>query len=639
MKRKRSRETNLINRILSLQLILLSAILISAKATAQVKVLASVRSPDHKTLAEFGVSKDRQLFYRLYQQENAVLNWSRLGIRGEGIDLTDEVTFTAAKPKRTTTNFAWPLGESDRILVDYNSIVLHGMSRHVRYEIPVRIFNGSLAFRYLTRFPGQQKRLKEELTEFNFSSRSFIYQYHEESVFRKTDIDSFSGTCDQPATVTGSNGHFISIGEADNRNYSKCVLVAGKQSQSLKYQFYTDTVYRAGKVMAIKKDSLLTFRDSMQTPWRTVSVCNSATGLHEFSQLYLKLVTPEPYSKPDGIKPGKVFRVPISTDGAMEGVDFASRMNFQYILLDAGWYGAEFRTTSDPTKPIPELDLPGILSHAKSKGIGVILYVNYVGLKTKLDTILPLYKRWGVSGLKFGFVDGGTQAGLSWLDDAVSKVNRYGFILNIHDHFKPTGASRRYPVLLSQEGIRGNENSPDAYHNMVLPYTRFLAGAADFTFCFPNAKNNFSKNLKVSKGQQIALTVIYFDPLQAIFWYGKASDYQNEKELEFFKQVPTVWDHSKYVAGTIGENISVVRKKGSNWYLGSAAGFKDWDTTIILDFLDKDKTYKATIFSDDNSGGISQREVLVNSSSTYRIKIAAKGGQAIIFTSAGVNQK
>ncbi len=64
-------------------------------------------------------------------------------------------------------------------------------------------------------------------------------------------------------------------------------------------------------------------------------------------------------------------------------------------MYDAGWYGAEFRSTSDPTQAIPEIDMPKVIAYGKEKGIGVILYVNYVGLRAKLDTLLPLYKQWG----------------------------------------------------------------------------------------------------------------------------------------------------------------------------------------------------------------------------------------------------
>jgi alpha-glucosidase len=192
--------------------------------------------------------------------------------------------------------------------------------------------------------------------------------------------------------------------------------------------------------------------------------------------------------------------------------------------------------------------------------------------------------------------------------------------------------SRRYPYVLSQEGIRGDENSPDAFHNTVLPFTRYLAGSADFTFCFPNSRESFSKNIKVSKGQQLALTVVYFDPLQAIFWYGKSGDYINDDELAFFDQVPTVWDESRYLAGDIGKGICVARKKNGSWYIGAAAGLEPWRAKIDLNFLDKGKSYLATIYEDDGKKGIKISQKEVKRGASWLIDLPAKEGQAIILT-------
>ncbi|WP_345951340.1 glycoside hydrolase family 97 catalytic domain-containing protein [Mucilaginibacter sp. PAMB04274] len=595
-------------------------------AQAQVRKVSSLRSPNGTTLIELGIRDQQDLVYRISFNHKPAVLWSLLGLRLHNYK-TDKVV--NAQPGKTTSvrsSFRWPLGETSYVDNSYNALTLQCKTTGTPYQLSVRVYNGSIAIRYRVDLKSGSTRLEEELTEYNLASASTVYQYHEESLFRPLKLDSLTGICDQPATLVQKSGLYLSIGEADNRNYTKCVFVHGKDKNSLKLQFYTDTV---GRDKQVTIDTAVTFDKSLLSPWRTISMSTNAVGLHNFSQLNLKLVEPS-NTNLENIRPGKVFRVPISTEGALEGVDFAAKMNFQYIMLDAGWYGAEFRTTSDPTQPIPTVNIPKITNYARSKDIGVILYVNYVGLKAKLDTILPLFKKWGVSGMKFGFIDGGTQQGLAWLDQAVKKVNDYGFVLNVHDHYKPTGTSRRYPYHLSQEGIRGDENSPDAFHNMVLPFTRFLAGPADFTFCFPNAKSDFAKNLKVSKGQQLALTVVYFDPLQAIFWYGKAGDYQDEKEIEFFKYVPTVWDDSKYLDGKIGEYISVARRKGETWYMGNAAGLIAWRSSIPLSFLTPRKEYIATIYEDDEKKGILKREVTVTSQSQLDINLKAKGGQALI---------
>lgn len=618
----------------------LAAILIPAflsyanQSYCQLKPIYNIKSPDGNTTIQIKINERQQLSYAMDFKNRRVVNWSLLGLVTDGGNYNSGITIVKEEESKKDLSFNWPLGEDAHIKNVFREVILHCKSADASFDLLARVYDGNFSFKYICRDLTKAKntRLLKELTEFNLNDTYQIYQYHEESVFNPVLVDDLPGISDLPSTLVSKGNTYLSIGEAENRNYSKSVLIRGAKPNSLTVNFYIDTLYRDHQINAIRKDTLITFKDSLVSPWRTISCSESAIGLHQFSQLNLKLTTPKSNLVPTGIKPGKVFRVQISTQSALDGADFAAKHHFQYILLDAGWYGAEFRTTSDPTKPIPNLDLQEIINHATTKGIGVILYVNYVGLRAKIDTLLPLFKKWGVSGIKFGFVDGGTQEGLTWLDKAMEKVNDYGFVLNVHDHYKPTGLSRRYPFNLSQEGIRGDENSPDAFHTTVLPYTRFLAGPADFTFCFPNHHDSFAKNLKVSKGQQMALTVIYFDPLQAIFWYGKSGDYTNDKELEFFDEVPTVWDESHYLSGEIGQSISVARKKNGIWYMGSAAGLSGWKTSIKLDFLDKGTNYTATIYEDDGDKGIKTRQIELKKNTELKLNLAAKSGQAMIIT-------
>ncbi|MES2279005.1 MAG: glycoside hydrolase family 97 catalytic domain-containing protein [Bacteroidota bacterium] len=604
----------------------------SVNSYAQGKINARLQSPDHKTSVQFSLNANQQLVYNMAFNGRLVVGWSRLGLETNGPEMSKGLKIITQTSTKHNAFFDWALGENARIDNNYRELILHCRSSNADFDVIARVFDGSFAVRYAYRGFKEKVKLNKELTEFNLTGDFKIYKYHEESVFTPVKLNEMTGSCDLPATLVGSKDMYLTIGEAENRNDTKSVLIKGENPNSLALDFYRDTIYRGKAIASVRRDNDIYFKDSLVTPWRTISCAATAIGLHAFSQLNLKLVNPLTNENPTTIKPGKVFRVPISTQGGLDGADFAAKMNFQYILLDAGWYGAEFRSISDPTRPISGLDLPQIIAHARAKGIGVILYVNYVGLRAKLDTILPLYKKWGVSGMKFGFVDGGTQNGLTWLDSAMQKVNDYGFILNVHDHYKPTGLSRRYPYNLSQEGIRGDENSPDAFHTMTLPYTRYLAGPADFTFCYPNSKNSFEKNLKVSKGQQLALTVIYFDPLQAIFWYGKPEDYNaDDPEIEFFKYVPTVWDETHYLAGEIGESVSVARKKGDVWYMGNAAGLAPWQASVSLSFLDKRKNYTATIYEDDGKNHIHIRTINVRSIDQFPISLAEKTGQAVVF--------
>lgn len=111
--------------------------------------------------------------------------------------------------------------------------------------------------------------------------------------------------------------------------------------------------------------------------------------------------------------------------------------------------------------PVNDLDMPEVVRYAKSKGIGVWVYVNQRALSAYLDEILPLYESWGIAGIKFGFVHVGLFRWTTWLHDAVKKCARHHLMVDIHDEYRPTGFSRTYPNLLTQEGVRGNEEFPD----------------------------------------------------------------------------------------------------------------------------------------------------------------------------------
>ncbi|SEO07573.1 alpha-glucosidase [Mucilaginibacter gossypiicola] len=608
-------------------------LLLSGTCIGQVKSSYEVTSPDSKTKLFIGLNGQKDLLYRVSFNGEELTAWSKLGLVINTVKIGENTTIVHGWRSAHKESFAWSLGENDHISNNYNQLTLGCSSSALAFHIVVRVFNGSVAFRY--ELPQQSSlksaRISSEQTEFNMKNPYTIYQYNQESVFTPTPIDSLNSTCDFPATLVSKHHRYVSIGEADNHNYFKSELVKGKLSNSLSMIFHSALNHRDEESITKKSPSVF-FSGQFQSPWRTISIAENAIGLHQASELNLKLTAPTSAKWPTGIKPGKLVRSQLNTQSGIDAVNFAASHNFQYVLFDAGWYGAEFRTTSDPEKVIPQLDLQRVIQEGKQKDIGIVLYVNAVGLRMKLDTLLPLYKKWGVSGLKFGFVDGLTQKGISWLDTAIRKVNQYGFVLDIHDNYKPTGLSRRYPFLLTQEGIRGDENSPDAFHNTVLPFTRFLAGPADFTFCYPNSKNNFSKNLKVSKAQQLALSVIYFSPLQSIFWYGTPLDYTNEPEIDFFTRVPTVWNESRYLAGEIGENISVARRQGGNWYIGSAAGLNDWTTTLKLDFLTDKKLYTATVYEDDQLNGIRIRKIRVKKNDIFSIEIKAKCGQAIIIS-------
>ncbi|MFD2582367.1 glycoside hydrolase family 97 catalytic domain-containing protein [Pedobacter vanadiisoli] len=588
-------------------------------AFSQVKEIAHILSPGADTKLEVALFAQKQLKYRVIKKGEAVIGWSELGLKLNLPDTTTGLKISGTTRYTHCEKIVTQLGENQVIYNNYNQVKINYLSQGFNLAVVFRVFDGSVALRYLIAAHDKQKEVNilSEKTEFKLPQAYTLYQYHQESVFKPIPLDSLTGSSDLPSTLAGNNS-YISIGEADNTGYTKAELAHGLTKGSLQIAFTKDKQVNA----------VLPF----SSPWRTIGISETATGLHYFSELPYKLAHPAVSQIANTPLAGKLIRAQLDTQSGFDCIDFAQKMNFQYIMFDAGWYGPERSASSDPRVPIQAIDMERVVKYGQQHGVGVILYLNYIALQKHLDEILPLYKKWGIKGIKFGFIDGLTQSGTKWLATAMRKVNDSGLILNIHDNYKPTGLSRTFPFLLTQEGVRGDENSPDAFHTTVLPYTRFLAGAADFTFCFPNPKQQFAKNLKVSKAQQLALTVINFSPLQSIFWYGKPKDYTNWDEIAFFKTVPTVWDRSIYLQGEIGKNICVARKNGKKWFIGSAAGKDEWRGSLSLDFLDEGKSYQATTWEDAGNQKLSKKTFSVKKGSSLPFYIKPAGGLAIEIT-------
>jgi len=392
-----------------------------------------------------------------------------------------------------------------------------------------------------------------------------------------------------------------------------------------------------------------------KTPWRVIMVAEKPGQLIENNDLILNLNPPCAIDNPWWIKPGKVMReVTLSTEGAKALVDFAVKRNLQYIHFDAGWYGPEGSKTSDATTVTLDparnrnpdaLDLHEAVAYAKKHNLKVILYVNQRALAQQLDEILPLYKSWGIDGMKFGFVMVGSQYWTTWMHEAIRKCAQYGLVVDVHDEYRPTGFSRTYPNLMTQEGIYGNEEFPDATNNVTLPFTRFTQGAADYTICYyrqqwdrstqPDTQFGLvnAKLLKTTSAHQLAIAVVFYSPLQFMYWYDRPSDIQDEPELEFFDRVPTVWDDTKVVHGEIGQYITMARRSGDDWFIGTMTNNDGRKLSIPLDFLPEGKTFTARIYEDDPKAKtrtkVGIRTMKVTNKSVIEANLQPSGGQAI----------
>jgi alpha-glucosidase len=474
-----------------------------------------------------------------------------------------------------------------------------------------------VAIRYF--FPENEKgtyyRVMQENTEFSLPENTKAwFAAWAQSPYKLLPLSNWPQESERPLTLQLGNGLYACLAEAQMTDYARTKF---KLSDTKPNTIVTSMYTPADLISPVP------------TPWRVIMIAEKPGDLIENNAIILNLNKPSKIEDVSWIKPGKIMRVMTQTTAdAKENIDFAAKHHLQYILFDWKWYGPAFSFESDATKvAIPNFDLPAIIQYGKEKGIGVWLYCNMQGLYAQSDSLFSVYKKWGIKGVKFGFVQVGSHRWTTWMEEMFKKAAENKIMLNVHDDWRPTGEQRTWPNLMTAEGIRGNEEMPDATHNTVLPFTRFIAGAADYTLCY------YDKRIKTTHAHQLAMAAVYYSPIQTLYWYDKPAFSNNEPELEFWDNIPTTWDDTKVLQGTPGEYITTARRSGNDWFVGTINNTQKRTIKLSFDFLPKGENYTASFYSDDDTvqtkTKVKVERKIINSATVLDVDLKASGGQAV----------
>ncbi|WP_416984686.1 glycoside hydrolase family 97 catalytic domain-containing protein [Streptomyces sp. T028] len=600
---------------------------------------ASVRatSPDGRTSVTLSVVGGA-LQWSVLRGGSQVIDTSALGIGlSDGTTLGTDVTVT--QNQHWTLNSTWsPVYGRNGTVTDHYQEQRWNLRDNVsgiRFSVQARAYNAGVALRHVLLDTGTAT-IADELTTFVFPGGTTVYSARDENEYTPVAPGSIpvTGTSstdqgpltDLPLTATLSSGVIACICESSRVNFPRLMLSSVSGQPTALSAFLMEHTARGSGPVATAS----TVTTPFATPWRAVVIGSTHAELVDNAELVLNLASPSALADTSWIKPGKVFRCELTTAAGIEGVDFAVARGIDYVEYDAGWYGPEF-STPDATKPIDAIDLPSVISYATGKGIGVFLYVNRLAL-SDADSLFALYKSWGVTGIKLGFLNDGTQAMTNQITGWAKTAAKHRLLIDMHDDVRPFGYERTYPNYISLEGVRGNENFPTATHNVTLPFARNIGGPLDYTICYGQSRN------KTTNAHQMAMAAVYYQPLNFLFWYDKPSKYTNTANwpgLPWFNAVPTTWDESRTLTGSIGQYIAVARRRGSTWYLGAMTNETARTLSLPLSFLGTG-TYTATIHADGTPGTSPYQTPVVVSTRTVTaqtaltVAMAPAGGQAII---------
>ena len=153
---------------------------------------------------------------------------------------------------------------------------------------------------------------------------------------------------------------------------------------------------------------------------------------------------------------------------------------------------------------------------------------------------------------------------------------------------------------------------------------------------------NNDSYVRSTLARQLALYVTMYSPLQM------AADLPETYVLymdafQFIKDVAVDWDDTKVLEAEPGDYITYARKeKGTdNWFVGSTHDEEGRTSKINFSFLDPDKRYIATLYSDskdahyrDNPKAYKIKKYVVTQTSKLEQYCAPGGGYAISIIAA-----
>ncbi|MEJ2006806.1 MAG: glycoside hydrolase family 97 protein [Acidobacteriota bacterium] len=631
----------------------------------------SVTSPDGNLTATFELKENPQpylpgvrAYYRISYKGETILNDSPLGLDFKGEPALDH-GFEVTGSHKTSHDTTWTnrFGAVRTVSDHYNQLTVSLRESHApgrSLDLVFRAYNAGIAFRYF--LPHQQAlqkfTLSSENTGFYFPGNPSAFALNLGSYTSSYEGEFHKITLDQikPASIVGipllvhtTSGPWAAILEAHLEDYAGMYLggvrgIPGALMSKL-------------SPLPDHSDEAFVGSTPKATAWDVVMVNSAPGGLIQSDDMILNLNPPCALADSSWIKPGKAawdwwsgdyaagvsFKPGMNTATMEHYIDFASKAHLHYMLIDAGW-----SARNDITRTAPSIDMPAIIAYAKKRHVRVLVWLHWTAVKKQMDQAFPLYEKWGLAGIKMDFMNRNDQEMVNFYHRVVKEAARYHLVVDFHGAYPPAGLRRTYPNLLTREGVMGLEYNKWSYrdtpvHNVTIPFTRMLAGPMDFTpGCFNNATReqfkprNVQPMCQTTRAQQLAMYAVFLSPLEMLSDYPE--NYLNQPGFEFLEKAPTVWDETRVLNGEPSEYVTIARRNGDEWYLGSMTNWTARDLTVPLSFLGPGE-WNAQIFADgpdanQNAKSLSITTKRVTAKDTLPLHLSSGGGAAVIFTPA-----
>lgn len=641
-------------------------LMIAAGLTAAAAPRVGVESPDKSVSLRFSAENGRLVYSLKHKGRTLILN-SQAGIIMDDTVLGSEVKLGKVSRGKGVEEYSLPVGKCSHVSDKYNEAVIPVITpdKGLDIRLQVKAFNGAVAFRYL--ISGEDKtmglNIKNEILEIRpdgdpTASVLFVPGFinsHEGPYTRKkvSELDN-SRLIDMPATFEFDNGSFLTVTEANLVNYAGMYLVKEDGRLTSRLSPRLD-----------RPEYSVMLGSECVTPWRVFLVSDRIGAIIE-SNVLTSLCDPCKIEDTSWLKPGKTT-FPWWNDTAVPDttfqpgnnfltnkyyIDFAADNGLEYHSVygyaDMPWYyddGPGFGLAgpnADLTRPVPLLDFKGVCEYARSRGVDIHVWLNWAALYKDIDAVFTKFNEWGVKGMMVDFMNRDDQQMIQIQEDILRKAAEHRLFIQFHGASKPSGLVRTYPNEFTREGTLNYEvykwdsdRQMGADHDIMMPFTRLIAGPADYHLggfrAVPEKdfQVHYSRPLVTStRCHMLAMYVVLESYLNMVCDYPEA--YKGQPGFDFLKEVPTVWDETKVLSAQIAEYIVTARRKGRDWYIGSINNSCGRTVEIDLGFLEGGE-YQADLLTDaddtdSDPNHLQAQSLMVDSKRKLTIRLAPSGG-------------
>lgn len=620
--------------------------------------VVTAKSPDGQICVNVILS-DR-IYYDIESHNETLLKRSVIGmqLRDKTLGVNPVLKKKSIRNIKETVTPLFPLKFSQ---VE-NNYTLLTMNMKGGYAIEFRLYNDGVAFRMSTSLPDEIEVMQEN-TIFQLADNcnlvlqqpgSFKTGCEENySLVKSNEWKKEDKMSELPVLIMGKNQKIL-LSEFDLCSYPGLFLKGNADNSLSAIQPKTPLEYedkgdRSQRILK-EADYIAKTNGTRTFPWRYMLITQEDGRLAE-NTMPVRLAQKCQIEDTSWIKPGQTcwdwlngipygpnvtFKGGINLDTYKYFVDFASRNGIPYIIMDEGWA----LNTRDPYRTNPEVNLPELIRYAKSKNVGIFVWLPWLTVEHHME-LFQKFEKWGIVGAKIDFMDRQDQWMIDFYDRVAKEAAKHHIMIDFHGAFHPSGLEYRYPNILTYEGVRGMEfNGGCTPKNSIwFPFLRGAVGPMDYTpgpmICYQPEVHHGNRPFCSGVGTKVyhlAAFVLFESHLQMLM--DNPCRYDNWPDCrDFITSVPVNWDETRVLAAEAGQYIIIAKRKGQKWFLGGITNDKQRELEVTLDFLPEGKDMQMTSFVDGvNAGRMAmdyrQEQISVNKNTKLHIKMARNGGFA-----------